>query len=53
VRKVPSGVDIHSAGQEIPFFLLKANVHDHVHKSPYMAPILNQLNPGHTLTSYF
>jgi hypothetical protein len=53
VGKGPSRVDIYSGGREISLFLWKSNVHDHVHRSPHVVPILNQLNPGHNLTSYF
>jgi hypothetical protein len=53
VGKGPFRVDIYSGGQGIPFFSWKSNVHDPVHRLPHVVPILNQLNPGHTLTSYF
>jgi hypothetical protein len=53
MEKDTARVDIYSGSQEIPFFLWKLNVHDHVNRSPHVVPILNQINPGHTLTSYF
>jgi hypothetical protein len=34
----------HSTGQEIRRLLLNLEVHYHVHKSPPLDPILNQLN---------
>jgi len=42
-----------SACQEIPQTLLNPKVHYRIHNSPQPVPILNQLDPVHTPTSYF
>ena len=45
--------NLFSASQEIPRILWNPKVHYHIHKCPPPVSILNQLDPVHTLTSYF
>ena len=45
--------NVFSANQEIPRILLNPKVHYRIHNSPQPVPILNQLDPVHTPTSYF
>jgi len=48
MEQSPSEANSHSACQEIPHFLSNP-----VNKSPPLIPILSQMNPFHTLPTYF
>jgi hypothetical protein len=43
----------HAANQQLTSFLWNLRVHSCVHKGQPMIPILNQMNPVHTLPHYF
>jgi hypothetical protein len=45
--------DSRSAGKETSLLLRNTNFHYSVHKSPTLEPIMSQLNPVHTITTYF
>jgi hypothetical protein len=42
----------YAANQELPNNLWNAQIHYHVHRSPSLVPIMNQINPAHTIPSY-
>jgi hypothetical protein len=42
-----------SASQEIPYLLVNPKIHYRVHNSPPTFPVLSQMNPVHTLQTYF
>ena len=44
---------VQSAKHKIPHFTLNLKVHYHVHRSSPVVFVLNQMNPVHTLPSYF
>jgi len=48
VKQISRKADRFSAGQEIPHILWNPKVHNHVHKSLPLAPVMNQTNPFHT-----
>jgi len=41
------------ASREFPRILLKAKVHHRVHNSPPVVPVDSQMNPIHSLPSFF
>jgi hypothetical protein len=53
VHSSPCEASSRSAGQEIPRLLCNPKVHYRVHKNPPRIPLLSQINPLRTLTSYF
>jgi hypothetical protein len=49
----PWEADSHSSSQEIPRFLWNPNVHYCVHNSPWLVPVLSQINPISTFPPCF
>jgi hypothetical protein len=45
--------DGYSDGREIPHLLQNPKVHERVHNSPPLDPILSQFNPAHMLRLHF
>jgi hypothetical protein len=41
-----------AASQELSSIILNPKVYYRIHKSPPLVPILNQINPIHTITFY-
>ena len=53
IEQSPWEINRFSASQEIPLILWNQRVHNGVHKSPPLVPVLSHINPVHAPTIHF